>query len=148
MNLLMLRTYWQLSNRILEEQNCEGYSGQPFMHSHAHHHHQYSHQHYPINYSRSYSENDIESGRVIQPEKKIRTPQPKRPAKNLFSDPNEIIFITKPEASKLTFPSTIHSNYLQYDLNSQTSSVVSSDSNYKSLQISPLDFTNHNQNIY
>lgn len=144
----MLRTYWQLSNRILEEQNCEGYSGQPFMHSHAHHHHQYSHQQYPINYSRSMSQHDMEAGGpAVQHEKKIRTPQPKRPAKNVFPDSNEIIVITKPEASKLTnFPSAIHSNYLQYDFNSQSSSVVSSD--YKSLQISPLDFTSHNQNIY
>ena len=146
MNCLMTRTYWQLSNRIIKEKNCEGYSGQPFMHSHAHHHHQYSHQQYPINYSRSMSQNEMESGGVVHSEKKIRTPQPKRPAKNFFNDPNEIIIITKPEASKLSFPSTIHSNYLQYDLNSQSSSVVSSD--YKSLQISPLDFTSHNQNIH
>lgn len=147
MNCLMLRTYWQLSNRILEEQNCEGYSGQPFMHSHAHHHHQYSHQQYPINYSRSFSQSEMESGGIGEEKKKIRTPQPKRPAKNLFTENDEIIVITKPEASKLsTFPSAIHSNYLQYDLNSQSSSVISSD--YKSLQISPLDFTNQNQNIY
>jgi hypothetical protein len=147
----MLKTYWQLSNRIIEEQNCEGYSGQPYMHSHAHHHHQYSHQQYPINYSRSMTQDEMESGRSFyNSEKKIRTPQPKRPEKNFITDSNEIILITKPEASKLAFSSasasTIHSNYLQYDLSSQSSSVVSSD--YKSLQISPLDFTGHNQNIY
>lgn len=143
----MLRTYWQLSNRILEEQSCGGYSGQPFMHSHAHHHHQYSQQNYPINYSHSTSQHEMESGgMVIVHEKKIRTPQPRRPAKDLFTNPEEVIVITKPEASKLAHSSAIHSNYLQYDLNSHSSSVISSD--YKSLQISPLDFNAHNQNVY
>lgn len=159
----MLTTYWQLSNRILEEAHsgCFAYGGHPHMHSHSHHH-QYSHHHYPINYSRSRgiaSLPDIESGNfvVMQMQKKpekIRTPQPKRSAKNLFSDPDELIVITKNEASKLTqlteYNNIPQQKYTIYEGNSDsstTSSVVSSD--YKSLQISPLDFTHHNsRNIF
>ena len=138
----MLMTYWQLSNRLLEEERCGDYSGSAYMHSHAHNYnHQYSHHHYPINYSRSGSA-DIEKGSFIQFEKpeKIRTPQPKRSAKNLFNDPGEIIIISKLEASKLS------GNYQHSLINSTASSVVSSD--YKSLQISPLDFSHTSVNVF
>ena len=154
----MMRTYWQLSNRLLEEQHCTGFSGQPFMHSHAqnHHRHQYSHINYPINYSMSSLMNDVEkannsavsnhqSGIPKESHEKIRTPQPKLAAKNIFSDPNEIIFITKSDASKLTnYPNNAISYPQYFPSESQAASVASSviSSDYKSLQISPLDFSN------
>jgi hypothetical protein len=147
----MLSTYWQISNRILEEEQCVGYGGQPFMHSHAHNH-QYSHHHYPINYSSDFS--DLEMGNSVVQEQhekhgKIRTPQPKRMAKNVFKDDednqqNEIITITKSEASKLSATSTTAYNLTNKHMisdsyhSSNSSSIVSAD--YKSLQISPLDF--------
>lgn len=140
----MLTTYWQLSNRILDEEHCDGYAGQPFMHSHTHHHHQYSHHHYPINYSRSTPENgfnDLEKGSLpSEPHGKIRTPQPKRPAKNVFD--NQVITVTKADAGKLSTTYTLvnHNKHQQHDTcsPSNSSSVVLVD--YKSLQISPLDF--------
>lgn len=147
----MLKTYWQLSNRLLEEEQYGNYgTGNSFMHSHAHHHHRYSHHQYPINYSRSNggdSNNfpDLESGNFVAFDKpeKIRTPQPKKSVKNLFNDQDEIILISKSEASKLTEIS-IGNNNRNSILSSTASSAFSND-DYKSLQISPLDFS---RNIY
>lgn len=162
MNALMMCTYWQFSNRLLEEQHCTGLSGQSFMHSHAHNHHQFSHINYPINYSMSSLLQDVEkannpttvdSGYPNSPPKesheKIRTPQPKLAAKNIFSDPNDIVYITKPEASKLAnYPNNAMSYPQYFPAESQAASVASSviSNDYKSLQISPLDFSALTQN--
>lgn len=162
----MLSIYWQLSSRLLDEEDCgkttSSTSG-TFMHSHTHHHHQFSHQNYPINYSRSgmdVDKSDIEAGGIKaikqeRPESILRTPQPKRSAKNIFSDSednNEIIIITKNEATKLAdiSASYYHQQYRIHDGNiSASSSSTSSSDDYKSLQISPLDFSQMtNTNIY
>ena len=158
-NSIILSTYWQFSNRLLNEEDC-GYNSSStgtFMHSHTHHHHQYSHQNYPINYSRGGHHADIEAGiteptakdnniksDIARPDSVLRTPQPKRSAKNIFNDSdNEIIIIKKTDASKLTNLTTnYHQQYRLYDGEvSVSSSTTSSSNDYKSLQISPLDFS-------
>ena len=174
---MMFSTYWQLSSRLLDEEEC-GYSNSSsgtFMHSHTHHHHQYSHQNYPINYSRrggSIEVSDVEAGgikpierpeskpierseskAIKRPESILRTPQPKRSAKNIFNDTdNDIIVITKTDASKLADQSAssfYHQKYRIYDGEISSSTVSSETNDYKSLQISPLDFCQvPNKSIY
>lgn len=149
-NVLMMITYWTLSNRVLEEEQY-GYYHENYLHLHAHthshssntsntssnnthHSHQFSHQNYPSNYSKSLP--DVED---IEKAHKIRTPQPKRLAKDIFQDANagnEYVFFSKSDASKLS-----SSN----NLPSASSSVTSTISDYKSLQISPLEI-NSSQN--
>ena len=168
-NSLMLSTYWQFSTRLLDEEDC-GYTSSTsgtFMHSHTHHHHQYSHQNYPINYSSgggavnhdieaAFTKGNLKSDYVIdgitKPDSILRTPQPKRSAKNLFNDAeNEFITLTKTEASKLTDLSAYyHHQYRIYDGEvSASSSTTSSSNDYKSLQISPLDFSQlSNKGVY
>lgn len=133
-NSFMLSTYWQLRERLVDEEQV-GYSHQEYMHTHANHH--YSHQHYPSNFSKSGSSNPISEDIELAMPSKIRTPQPKRNTKDLFNDPNEIIVITKSEASKLAI--------FQHGPPSATTSQVSNASDYKSLQISPIDFSAHNR---
>lgn len=161
----MLTTYWQLSSRLLDEEDS-GYTNTSasgsFMHSHTHHHHQFSHQNYPINYSRSggilVDISEMEAGGIKaikqenNPHSILRTPQPKISAKNIFndSDNNEVIIITKNEATKLAdlSASYYHQQYRIHDGDISASS-TSSSNDYKSLQISPLDFSQvTNKNIY
>lgn len=148
MNVLMFSTYWKFSNRLLDEKEC-GHTTTTtsntgtFMHSHTHHHHQYSHQNYPINYSRSggFTKNtnkfdvlDIETGgsNIKSTDHSVlRTPQPKLSAKNIFND-SEITLFTKTDAAKL-ITEPVSQQYLIHE--------GEASNDYKSLQISPLDFS-------
>ena len=142
-NVMIMFTYWQLNNRVLEEEQY-GFYHENHLHLHSHssnsnsniQRHQFSHQHYPSNYSKSLSsESDPEKGQYSSP--KIKTPQPKRLAKDIFTtESNDYVFFSKADASKLS------SGLNEDGLPSASSSV----SDYKSLQISPLESkTGHNQ---
>lgn len=119
----MLVSFWQLSSRVLDEQEY-GYAHLEESLSAAHqyrHQHHHSHQHYPSNYFHHQQLQQLHCQTVGDPSQqppKIRTPAPKLPSPRV-----ESFVIAKTD--KLLFASK--------------ASTPESSTDYKSLPISPLD---------
>lgn len=137
----MLKTYWELNNRILDERDL----GEAYQHSRQSRAHT---QHYPLNYSHSYftssstsTDSDIEAATGLKSShqlSKIRTPQPKKSAKDIFTTEHDGI-----NDNESIMRSKLQSSYYYTSDTSNGSTRSVSVTDYKSFQISPLDVKNN-----